>query len=328
MFNNLSVAHNINGGSMKRIKLLFLSLMLLSPFNVFAYSDYVIPGGDNIGIELNIDGLLVTGFYKVNGRYNYNGLKIGDYITHVNGIEISDANHFMELIHNEEKVKLSIRRNDDKLEYNFNIIDNKTGIYVKDDITGIGTLTYIDPNSNIFGALGHEVIDGNTKSSIDMSDGIIFRSDVIGIDRSIDGNPGTKNAKFYYNEEYGEIDKNTDYGIYGEYNTDINRELIEVAESSEIELGSAYIRTVIDEEIKLYEIKIVKVNEYSDTKNIQFEIIDEELLSKCGGIVQGMSGSPIIQNDKLIGAVTHVLKEDVSSGYGVFITTMLNEGEN
>lgn len=313
---------------MKRIKLMFLSLMLLSPFNVFAYSDYVIPGGDNIGIELNLDGLLVTGFYKVNGRYNYNGLKIGDYITHVNGIKVTDANHFIDLIEGNNKVKLIIRRDDDELELSFNIIDNKTGIYVKDDITGIGTLTYIDPDSNIFGALGHEIIDGSTKQSVDMSDGVIFRSDVTGIDRSIDGNPGTKNAKFYYSEEYGEIDKNTDYGIYGEYNIDTDRELIEVAESYEVKLGKAYIRTVVDKEIKLYEIKIVKVNEFSDTKNIQFEIVDEELLSKCGGIVQGMSGSPIIQNDKLIGAVTHVLKEDVSSGYGVFITTMLNEGEN
>lgn len=304
-----------------------MSLMLLTPFNVFAYSDYVIPGGDNIGIELNLDGLLITGFYKVDGRYNYNGLKIGDYITHVNGIEISDANHFIELTHGEKKVKLTVRRNDDILEYNFNIVDNKIGIYVKDDITGIGTLTYIDPSNNIFGALGHEIVDGSTRESVSMSDGVIFRSDVTGIDRSVDGNPGTKNAKFYYSEEYGEIDKNTDYGIYGEYSVDTNRDLIEVAESHEIKLGKAYIRTELDEEIKLYEIKIVKINEFSDTKNIQFEIVDESLLSKCGGIVQGMSGSPIIQNNKLIGAVTHVLKEDVSSGYGVFITTMLETGE-
>ena len=141
-------------------------------------------------------------------------------------------------------------------------------------------------------------------------------------------NPGTKNARLNKNNKYGTIEKNTNKGIYGKYNNEKNVSLVEVGEKEDLKLGEATIRTVLDnKEIKEYKIKITKIDKKSDTKNIYFEITDDELLSKTGGVIQGMSGSPILQNGKIFGAVTHVVVENVKSGYGIFITTMLNEGE-
>ena len=311
---------------MKYLKLLLISICLL-PINVMAYSDYVIMGGDNIGISIDSDGLLVTNFYKINNKYNYNGLKIGDYITHVNGIEVDNTNDFINLIKDKTNVNLSIRRDNKVFDISFNIIDNKTGLYLKEGITGIGTLTYVDPETNIFGALGHEIVESSTKEKIVMDDGNIFKSVVSGIDRSVDGRPGTKNAKFYFNDVYGEIEKNTKVGIYGEYKNISNSDLVEVGTSDDIKTGKAYIVTTVDNSTKYYEIKISKIDKKSDVKNIYFEIIDEDLIDKTGGIVQGMSGSPIVQNERLVGAVTHVVVDNVKKGYGIFITTMLEEGE-
>ena len=205
----------------------------------------------------------------------------------------------------------------------------KTGLYVKDNITGIGTLSYIDPSSNVYGALGHEIQESSSKSHVDIKDGSIFRNYITGIERSIDGEPGSKTAKFYNNNVYGNIQKNTKYGIYGNYNKNYNKDnAIGIKKLSEIQLGKAYIRTVTKgEEIKDYEVEIISINKNSKLKSISFKITDEELLNKAGGIVQGMSGSPIIQDGYLIGAVTHVLIDDVKKGYGVSIITMLDEGD-
>ena len=205
----------------------------------------------------------------------------------------------------------------------------KTGLYVKDSITGTGTLTYIDPETKIFGALGHEIIESNTNSIVEVKDGSIFRNYITGIDKSKVGYAGSKNAKFYYNTKYGTINKNTNVGIYGIYDSILpNKEKLEVAGKSEIKIGKASIATVLSkEEIKYYDIEITKIDEYAKIKNISFKITDKELLDKTGGVVQGMSGSPIMQNGKIIGAVTHVIIDNPTIGYGLFITTMLDEGE-
>ena len=205
----------------------------------------------------------------------------------------------------------------------------KTGLYVKDGVTGIGTLTFIDPATNTYGALGHEVLESTTSKIVEVRSGSIFENSITSIDSSANGDPGSKNAKFYYNNIYGDIDKNTKYGIYGTYTKEYDdTSLIEVADSSEVKIGPAVIYTVLeDEKVEKFEIEITKINENSEIKNISFEIIDQELLDKTGGVVQGMSGSPIVQNDKLIGAVTHVVTDNVTTGYGLFITTMLEESE-
>ena len=268
-------------------------------------------------------------------EYNKNDIEVGDYITHVENTEINSVDELVnniEKFQNAGKVKLKIKRNNKEKDivFNLRVKDNvyKTGLYIKDSISGIGTLTYIDPETKIYGALGHEIIESSTNKQVEVRTGYIYESKVSSIDRSTNGSPGTKNAKFYYNNKYGDINKNTTYGIYGNYDIASTKEPMKVAEPDEIKTGEAKILTVTNEsDIKEYKINITKIDKNSKIKNIYFEITDKELLDKTGGIVQGMSGSPIIQDDKIIGAVTHVVVENVKKGYGIFITTMLTEGE-
>ncbi len=320
---------------MKKIKLLLLALILFNPIAVYAYSEYIIPGGENVGIEVKYEGVLVIGFYKIDNKYNKNDLEVGDYITHVEDQEINTIDELVtniEKYQKDGKVNFTIKRDNKTRIINFNLIKKddlyKTGLYIKDSITGIGTLTYIDPESKVYGALGHEILESTTSSKVEVRTGSIYQSNVSSIDRSTNGNPGTKNAKFFYNNKYGSIKKNTTYGIYGEYTTPLTKETVKVGEPDEIKTGKATILTVTeDEQIIEYSINITKVDKSSKIKNLYFEIDDEELLKKTGGIVQGMSGSPIMQDGKIIGAVTHVVVENVKKGYGIFITTMLTEGE-
>ena len=320
-----------------RCKLL-LFLILLFPINILAYSDYIIPGGTSIGIEIKTDGILIIGFYKTNGQNNPSSkaLKAGDKIVEVNGVEINTIN---ELIANIEKyminnsIDLTIKRNNNLFNTNLELLYDgntyKTGLYVKDSIAGIGTLTYIDPNTGLFGALGHEIIESNTNTRIEVKTGKIFKSVVTSVDRSTLGSPGGKNAKFYIDKTYGSIDKNLDTGIYGVYNQTLPEiKTLKVANLDEVEKGKAYIYTVVDgEEVEKFEINITKIDKKNKIKNIFFEVIDERLLEKTGGIVQGMSGSPIIQGDNIIGAVTHVVVSSPRIGYGISIIKMLEDGE-
>ena len=320
---------------MKKYLLFIITLCAFLPINVFGYSEYIIPGGENIGIKMESDGVLVIGFYKIDNKYNYNNLKIGDYITKVNDKEIESVNDLVSILSdlkNETQVDLTIRRDGKIKNIKFDIINKngsiKTGLYVKDSLSGIGTLTYIDPESKIYGALGHEVIDSSTKEPLEIKNGKIFRSEVSSIDRSVNGTPGVKNAKFFSKDTFGDIKKNTNKGIYGIYNNSSTKELMKVGKPDELESGNATIYTVTDDNIvEEYKINITKIDKSSKIKNIYFEITDKELLESTGGIVQGMSGSPIIQGNKIFGAVTHVVIDDVKSGYGIFITTMLEEGE-
>lgn len=322
---------------MKRLKILLLSLLLI-PMNVLAYSDYIIPGGETLGIEINSDGIMVIGFYQIDGKFNKGDpvIKSGDYITEVNGIRVNTVDELTEIVEDnilEGKVEVTIKRNGKEKTSELSLIKDgevyKTGLYVKDSITGIGTLSYIDPETKVFGALGHEIIEANTNSLVEIRSGIIFRNYITGIEKSASGVPGSKNAKFYYDTVYGKILKNTNVGIYGLYENEMpDKELYEVGNPEEIKIGDASIYTVLDgENINQYSIEITKIDETSDIKNISFVINDPELIDKTGGVVQGMSGSPIIQNDKIIGAVTHVVIDNPVTGYGIFITTMLEEGE-
>jgi len=319
-------------------KIIILLSILFMPLNVFAYSDYIYRGGNTLGIEVNCDGILIVGFYQINGEYNKGNpkLKIGDYIKKVNDKEVYTLNELSEEIEKytkSGKVLITYERAGKENTTELDLIDDggvyKTGLYVKDSILGIGTLTYFDPGTGIYGALGHEIIEGNSRSIVEVRDGSIFRNEIISIDKSMAGYAGSKNAKYYYNTIYGNIYKNTNHGIFGKYNANAeNLELVKVAKNDEINIGKAYIYTVLDgEEVKEFEINITNINESSDTKNITFEITDKELLNKTGGVVQGMSGSPIMQNDMIVGVVTHVIVDNPYSGYGLFITKMLVEGE-
>lgn len=312
---------------------------MLFPLNALAYSEYIIPGGESIGIELKSDGIMIVGFYKVNGKYNKGtpNLKVADRITMVNGVNVESVDELvseMEKNADDGQVELTVIRDGKnkriKLELEREGETYKTGLYVKDEITGIGTLTYIDPETNIFGALGHNIVETNTNRSVEVKTGTIFKSSITSIDRSISGTPGGKNAKFFSSNTYGDVTKNIASGIYGIYTEEKpKKDTLKVANPDEITEGKAKIYTVLmDETLGEYEIEITKVDKDNPTKNIYFTVTDRELLSKTGGIVQGMSGSPIIQNDKIIGAVTHVVISNPANGYGINITSMLEAGEN
>lgn len=323
---------------MKKIYLFLTILLSFFTFNisVFAYSDEVILGGQNIGININYDGVMIVGFYKIDGRYNKNNLLLGDIITKVNDKKIKDIDNMLDLINKEiknNKVQFTINRNNDIKTLDFYLIEDdktyKTGLYVKDSISGIGTLTYIDPKSFIYGALGHEVVDGKANVKVEVKNGNIFATKVTGIEKSTNGTPGGKSAKFFMDNVFGTINKNTISGIFGNF-SDLREfnETIEVGKKEDIKIGSATIRTVLkDNMISEYPISITKIDESHNTKNIYFQIDDKGFLDITGGIVQGMSGSPIIQDNKLIGAITHVVVDNPQKGYGIFITTMLEEGE-
>lgn len=323
----------------KKTFTIFLLALLIIPTYIKAYSDYVIPGGENIGIELTSKGVMVVGLYKVGNNYPGRdaGIRIGDIVTKINNTEISSITELTNVMN-------QVRTNSVSLEYirdNINQVTTlnlhkdqsgqyKTGLYVKDRITGVGTLTFIDPNSQKFGALGHEIIEKSTGKILEISTGKIFETIVTGTKKSENGNPGEKTAKFITSNLFGNVDKNTDKGIFGNFTGEMpNRQLYKVASKKDVELGNAKILTVLkDSEIKEYDIKITRLNPNQTTKNIVFEIIDSDLLNITGGVIQGMSGSPILQNEFIIGAITHVVVDNPTRGYGIYITNMLEEAEN
>lgn len=324
----------------QKLLTIFSLLLLVMPITTYAYSDKVVLGGQNIGIEVNSQGIMVVGFYKVNNSYigREAGIEVGDKIIKVANQKVNTINEMVEVINQNiknSKVNMTISRGNKEKNVTLDLVcDNndvyKTGLYVKDEITGIGTLTYIDPETKIYGALGHEIIESNTNQKIEVKDGKIFKSEVTGAIKSDGANTGEKNAVFNKSVVYGNIKENTTNGIFGTYTGEFNeKNLIDVANYKDIVLGEAKILTVLSgNEIEEFTINILKINTNTKTKNILFEITDEKLLDNTNGVIKGMSGSPIVQNNKLIGAVTHAIVNDNSKGYGIFITTMLEEGEN
>lgn len=320
----------------KKIKLIFISIMLLiMPINALAYSDYIYASGKSIGINIKLKGIMVVGLYEVNGVSPgvIAKINLGDRIIKVNNNEVNSIKEMTDAIsksNNKDSVEITYLRNNKEYKTNLELINDngiyKTGLYVKDTISGVGTLTYIDPGTMMYGALGHEIIDRNTKTIVDIDDGKIFKSSVTGITKSTNGNPGSKNALYYNDVVYGNINKNTHSGIFGNFSA--NTDNLKLYKVSNPVLGDAKILTVIDNDtIKEYSINITKINEFKETKNILFDITDTALLNKTGGIVQGMSGSPIIQGDNIVGSVTHVVVDNPEKGYGIYITNMLTEAE-
>jgi len=324
---------------LKRQTLILLLSIFIIPQTILGYSDYIIASGETVGIKLNTNGILVVGSYEINGNNPSSGEKLnpGDVITHINEKKINNIDDMVDIINtcNCNEIKINYTRNSKKMNTTLNLYNDngvlKTGLYVKDTVSGVGTLTYIDPNTKIFGVLGHEIIDTNTGSIINIKDGNIFNSKITSITRSSKGNPGEKNAILYSDKITGTIKENTKKGIFGDYTDAINEEnLYKVAHIDDMKTGNAKMLTVLDEdEVKEFDINILSIKETEDKlKNIEFEITDDELLNLTNGIVQGMSGSPIIQGEYIIGAVTHVVVENPHKGYGILITNMLEEGEN
>lgn len=321
------------------ILLTLIFTLLIIPNYALAYSDYIVAGGENIGIELNSKGVIIVSTYEVNGinPAKEANLRAGDKIIKINDKEVINIEEMLKVIENssnKSNIKITYLRgnktNDTILKLSKSS-DNiyKTGLYVKDSISGVGTLTFIDPNTKLFGALGHEIIEKNTGQKLEIKDGKIYSSTVTGITRSDIGKPGEKAARYDSSDIFGDVKENTTSGIFGNYTSTIpDKKLYKVAKEDEVKTGNATIFTVIDgNTIESFAINILRINK-STTKNILFEITDSRLLKNTGGIVQGMSGSPIIQDNFIVGAVTHVVVDDPTKGYGIFITTMLEEAEN
>ena len=316
---------------------LFLISFFSIPILAFAYPSKVILGGENIGIEVNSDGVLIVGFYDIDGISPGKdaSLQLGDRIIKIDDTVIDRITDLSTAIDQDvNEINISYIRNNNTYTTNLTLYKDsnnvyKTGLYVKDTIIGIGTLTFIDPETLKFGALGHEIIEKTTGQKFEISNGNIFKSEITGVEKATRSEPGEKKANYHTNDEFGIITKNEITGIYGKYNNEVNAtEVIDVADPSEINLGFAQIKTVIDNTtIETFDIDIIQLYD-NDTKNILFEVTDNRLLEKTGGIIQGMSGSPIVQNNKIIGAVTHVISDDATKGYGIYITTMLKEIEN
>ena len=323
---------------MKKIASFLLAIYIIIPISVFAYSKYLIPSGESIGIELKSNNPIIVGSYNI-GTYNAlidTDLKIGDKIIRINDRDTESSPQVHEVIKNtsQKRVTVTYLRNNKEYKTDINLYldgnEYKTGLYIKDSIRGVATLTYIDADNKKFGALGHEIIERSTKNKFDMTSGSIYESNITNIIKSEDGHPGEKNALSNPNNKYGTVIENTRSGIFGDYTSAIpNKKMYKVATSEEINLGDAKMLTVInDNQVEDFDINILKINDLSNTKNILFEVTDSKLLEETGGIVQGMSGSPIIQGENIIGAVNYVLVDKTNRGYGIFITNMLEEAEN
>ena len=317
--------------------LILMVLFIMTPSLVLAYSERIILGGENIGIKITPPGVMIIGFYRVNGEFPKSSqeLKIGDYIIKVGDKEINTIDDLTTNIEKEEQnglVDITIKRDNELLNTTITLteVDGllKSGLYVKDGITGLGTITYIDPETNIYGALGHEIQESSSSKRVEVKEGFIFESIVESIRKSVEGRAGEKNATYKTNHLLGDIHNNTQKGIYGIYSETKEDNTIEVANINDIKLGPAEIYTVLEGNKKeKYEIEITSINEKNKIKNFYFTVTDNKLIKKAGGIIQGMSGSPITQNNKIIGAVTHVVVEEPIKGYGIFIRNMLEEGD-
>ncbi len=304
--------------------------------------DDVYVGGVPIGIYLQTDGTMVVSDTTVDVRsgtvIKNKNLKSGDIIKKINGIEINSAQDILNVLENteEDAASVEIIRDNKAKVIETGLIKNKEnkyklGVWVKDDISGIGTLTFVKKDSGEYGALGHPVINGDSSTIIPVSSGEIYDCNLIGINKGSKNKPGELRAVFLQKNEKGNITKNTPYGIFGNINdldglVDTNR-CLKIGGRLSVKPGKAKIISSVSGIREEYDIEIIKANfqSKSSDKSIVLRVTDKRLLSLTGGIVQGMSGSPIVQDDKIVGAVTHVFLSDSSKGYGVYSDWMLEQ---
>ncbi|RXY98605.1 SpoIVB peptidase [Fictibacillus sp. S7] len=309
----------------------------------------VVPGGQSIGVKLNTLGVLVVGHHLVDTKKGQKSpgeianIEIGDIITKINGESIArmgDVAPFVRqagktgskldvtLIRNKKTYHRQLQPLQDKHDLSYRI-----GLYIRDSAAGVGTLTFYHPDTQKYGALGHVISDMDTKQPIVVNKGEILRSTVTSIEKGSNGHPGEKLARFTdENESIGSISRNSPFGIFGKLSEGLSNgnwnKPLPVALSHEVKEGPAKILTVVNgTKVQAFQVDVVSSipQKFPATKGMVIKITDPRLLKATGGIVQGMSGSPIIQNGKLIGAVTHVFVNDPTSGYGVHIEWMLDE---
>lgn len=299
----------------------------------------VVPLGQAAGIKLFSDGVLVVGTGEIEGKNPARacGLKEGDIITHINSTQVDSIEQVREILQTVGEDAMSIRatRNGKQLQMTAKAVQCSTdgtyklGAWIRDSMAGIGTLTYYDPESGAFGALGHGVNDVDTSLLLPLESGGLMPVQVSGVKKGQSGQPGELHGNFEVQTEIGTLSANTASGIFGTLTTtpEGTMAVLPVAKRSEIRTGKATIlSTVAGDKVEEYEVEILRLfpDSNSDTRDLMLRVTDPRLLEVTGGIVQGMSGSPILQNGKIIGAVTHVLVSDPTRGYGIALEDMLN----
>lgn len=309
----------------------------------------VIPVGNIAGVKLYTSGVLVVGMSEIEGAdnkkykpYENSGIEEGDTITQINGVKINSTEELIEKVNQAqgEAVKLQYVQNEETKECSIEPVktsnnEYKLGLWVRDSAAGVGTVTFYEPSTKTFGALGHGITDIDTEELINIASGEFVTTRILNITKGESGNPGKIQGTVENQQNIGTIYKNSKFGIYGtvdnlaNLNIDTSKEM-EVALREEIQVGKATILCSLDnQKVQEYEIEIEKIykeNNY-DNKSMKIKVTDERLLEKTGGIIQGMSGSPIIQNGKFVGAVTHVLVNNPQEGYAVFGDIMLKQSK-
>lgn len=309
----------------------------------------IIPGGESVGLKLRTKGVLIIGFHSFTSKSGAAspaqkaGLQVGDVITKLNQKNVSDLSQVKEVVNNAgkhgEPITLSLERHHSLIKKSVmpkEDLANHTyqlGIFIRNQASGIGTLTFYDPISGNYGALGHVISSQESQAPISVRDGQLLKSSVTAIERGSEGKPGEKIASFASERHpIGNILKNTPFGVFGKLNKGLSNGIMDkalpIALADQVKEGPAKILTVLDgQKVESFDIQVLSSipQPYPATKGLVIKITDPRLLRATGGIVQGMSGSPIIQDGKIIGAVTHVFVNDPTSGYGVHIEWMLQE---
>ena len=325
---------------------LTLRLMGLFPFKTIPVSveeeKILIPGGSPVGVAIKTQGVVVVGVSDLGGSVKSPartaGLTGGDLILEVDGTPVTGAHHLSTLIDSGDIVVLTVDRNGDTLYLPLQPVldtrDNtyRLGAWVRDSTAGVGTLSFYDPESGRYGALGHAITDIDTGTILSIDEGLLFDSCVVDIQRGASGAPGELIGQFSLLEEaVGSICKNTEFGIFGSLDAPAAEGFtgaIPLAEPNEVKSGKAQLYTTLDGEgVRAYDCEITRVTAQNApaTRSMTIRITDKQLIEKTGGIAQGMSGSPIIQNGKLVGVVTHVYVGDPQQGYAVYAKWMYDE---
>lgn len=308
-------------------------------------TQYATPCGIPVGIYLKSHGVMVIGTGSIRTKEGeekepaYGVLKTGDYIEAINGRPLRDKEALIKNLNgsNGRETILKVRRDGKEMEIAMNPVraedgNYKLGAWVRDDTQGIGTLTYLDMNDH-YGALGHGISDGDTGEIMEIEHGELYETQILGIERGTSGNPGVMAGVIFYGpgSELGSISVNSDIGIYGTANErlkkDISGQPVEIGYRQSIHKGSAIIRSSVSGMVEDYDIEIQRIEQNPSQKNksLIIHVTDPKLLELTGGIIQGMSGSPILQDGRLIGAVTHVFVQDATRGYGILVEDMMAE---
>ena len=300
---------------------------------------FVVPGGECVGITLKTEGLLAVGIAPFETRNGEKlspaedaGIKTGDIITRINGNKISKADELMKAVKSsQQSIVLSGERNGKNLSWEIFPAHDKTdgkkkiGLWIRESVAGIGTVSFYNKGS--FAALGHSISDIDTGSDVKEAGGSVCKASIVGIEKGEKGTPGSLRGVFA-GKSTGKISSNSYCGVFGTIEDIPDTPRVKIASKNEVRPGNALLRCDVGSGTKNYKIEIQRIVSNADTtKNMIIKISDKELINKTGGIVQGMSGSPIIQNGKLVGAVTHVFVNDPTRGYAIFIENMLSEAE-